>query len=107
MMIHKEKCLELGLPEPQSYQNQQTYVLDIISRGIRLDTRMARYIGIHNLHSIAPLLKKKGYNFTIQHGTVKCPFTETVPSYAVDILSMSPEQIMLFNKERARQGVSK
>ena len=93
MMIHGDKCLELGLPEPRSFDNQQTYVLKVITNGFRLDTRKARYIGIHNLHSIASMLYKKGYQFTLEHGHVDCPFTGKIPPYPVDILSMTPEQI--------------
>ena len=92
-MIHKDKCLELGLPEPMSFDNQKTYVLNVISTGYKLSTRTARYIGIHNLHSIAPILCKNGYQFTLDHGRVKCPFTGKVPPFPVDILSMTPEQM--------------
>ena len=101
MMIHKDKCLELGLPEPMSFDNQQSYVLKVISIGHKLNTRTARYIGIHNLHSVAPMLHKKGYQFTLEHGRVKCPFTGITPPYPVDILSMTPEQIALYKKTKA------
>lgn len=100
-MIHKDKCFELGLPEPKSFHNQQTYVLLLISEGHHINTRAARYIGIHNLHSIASTLKRKGYDYTHKHGTVKCPFTGVVPPYAVDILSMTPEQIATYKKTKA------
>jgi hypothetical protein len=100
-MIHKDKCLELSLPEPASFDNQLTYVLKILSLGFKLNTRIARYIGIHNLHSVASILKKKGYTFTLVHKRVKCPFTGEVPPYPVDELSMTPEQISLLkNKNR-------
>lgn len=101
MMIHKDKCIELGLPEPKSYHNQQTYVLLVISQCHKLDTRKARFIGIHNLHSIASNLKSKRYKFTHEHGVVKCPFTGEVPPYPVDILSMTPEQISRYKKTKA------
>jgi hypothetical protein len=100
MMIHKDKCFELGLPLPASFDNQLTYVLNVIVNGFKLNTRTARFIGIHNLHSIAPILYKKGYQFTLEHGRVKCPFTGKVPPYPVDILSMTPEQIVLFKKTK-------
>lgn len=100
MMIHKDKCLELGLPIPESYENQLTYVLKLISQGHKLNTRIARFIGIHNLHSIAPILHKKGYQFTLEHGRVKCPFTGEVPPYPVDILSMTPEQVAHHKKTK-------
>jgi hypothetical protein len=101
MMIHKDKCLELGLPIPESYDNQLTYVLKVISIGHKFSTRTARFIGIHNLHSIAPILYKKGYIFTLDHGRVKCPFTGKVPPHFVDILSMTPEQIAHYKKTKA------
>lgn len=101
MMIHKDKCLELGLPIPASFDNQQTYVLKVIVDGFKLNTRTARFIGIHNLHSIAPILHKKGYQFTLEHGRVMCPFTDKVPSYPVDIISMTPEQIAHYKKTKA------
>jgi hypothetical protein len=104
MMIHKDKCLELGLPIPASYDNQLSYVLKVISLGHKLNTRLARFIGIHNLHSIAPILHKKGYQFTLDHGRVKCPFTGDVPSYPVDILSMTPEQIAHYKKTKAAKN---
>ena len=106
-MIHKDKCLELGLPEPASFDNQQTYVIKVIVTGIRFNTRMARYIGIHNLHSIAPILKKKGYDFTLQREQVKCPFTGKVPPYSVDVLSMTTEQLTHYQKEKAYSGLTK
>jgi len=102
MMIHKDKCLELGLPLPSSFDNQQTYVIKTISGGIKLNTRKARFIGIHNLHSIASSLARKGYDFTLEHGRVRCPFTNKIPIFPVDILSMSPEQIQLYQESKNR-----
>ena len=101
MMIHKDKCLELGLPEPANFDNQQTYVIKAISTGHKINTRTARFIGIHNLHSIAPILFKKGYKFTLDHGRVECPFTAKVPPYPVDIVSMTPEQIAHYKETKA------
>lgn len=103
MMIHTDKCIELGFSTPKSYHNQQSYVLSVIAKGGKLNTRMARYIGIHNLHSIISKLKKKGHKFTLEHGRVACPFTGKVPPHPVDILSMSYEQIEAYNNERSRQ----
>ncbi|WP_255229479.1 hypothetical protein [Pseudoalteromonas sp. HM-SA03] len=102
MMIHKDKCQELGLPEPLSYHNQLTYVLMVISQGLKLSTRNARYIGIHNLHSLVSILRRKGYQFTLEHGRVHCPFTGIVPPYPVDIVSMSYEQIQLYKSKKSR-----
>jgi len=101
MMIHKDKCLELGLPEPKSHDIQQTYVIKVISSGFQLDTRMARFIGIYNLHSVASTLARKGFKFTLSHGRVKCPFTDKVPPHPVDILSMTSEQIAHYKETKA------
>ena len=48
MMIHVDKCLELGLPEPKSYDNQLTYIKRLLLLGFSFNTRMARYCGIGN-----------------------------------------------------------
>jgi hypothetical protein len=100
MMIHKDKCLELGLPLPASLDNQHAYVLKVIVNGFKLNTRTARFVGIHNLHSIVSILHKKGYLFTLEHGRVKCPFTGKVPPYPVDILSMTTEQITHYREAK-------
>lgn len=101
MMIHRDKCLELGLPEPKSYENQNTYVLRVISEGRKFNTRMARYCGIGNLHSIAPILFRKGYLFTLEHGRCRCPFTGEIPPQPVDILSMTKNQIAHYKKTKS------
>ena len=101
MIIHNDKCLELGLPIASSFDTQITYVIKVISTGVKLNTRKARFIGIHNLHSIASTLQKKGYKFTLEHGRVKCPFTGEFPHQYVDILSMTTEQISHYKKTKA------
>jgi len=93
MMIHKEKCLELGLPEPMSFDNQETYIVKIMVLGFTINTRMARFVGIHNLHSIAPKLYKKGYEFEHENMRVSCPFTGKTPNQTVIVLSMTTPQI--------------
>lgn len=103
MMIHTDKCIELGLPAPKSYHNQLSYVLSVITQGIKLNTRLARYIGIHNLHSLISALKRKGYKFTLEHGRVPCPFTGKIPPHPVDILSMNYKQIKAYKNERSRE----
>ena len=104
MMIHKDKCLELGLPEPKSYDNQLTYIKQLLLLGIRFNTRMARYCGIGNLHSLVTPLKKKGIEFNLDHGRVKCHFTGTTPPHPVDIISMTPEQVALYKKTKAAKN---
>lgn len=103
MMIHTDKCIELGLPAPKSYHNQLSYVISLITQGIKLNTREARYIGIHNLHSLISTLKRKGHKHTLEHGRVYCPFTGETPSQPVDILSMNYVQIEAYKNERSRE----
>lgn len=100
-MIYKDKCLELGLPEPASFDNQITYVTKVITSGYRLNTRIARYIGIHNLHSLIPIIAKRGLIFVLEHGRVNCPFTKEIPPYPVDIVYMTTEQLTDYQKEKA------
>lgn len=102
MMIHKDKCQELGLPEPQSYHNQLTYVLMAMTQGFTLNTRTARYIGIHNLHSVVSTLKRKGHKFTHKKKRVYCPRDKLVPPYPVVTVSMSYEQIQLYKSKKSR-----
>tara|TARA_B100000809_G_C14678264_1_gene365875 strand:+ start:54 stop:368 length:315 start_codon:yes stop_codon:yes gene_type:complete len=101
MMIHKDKCLELGLPDPKPYDNQLTYIKRLLLLGFSFNTRMARYCGIGNLHSLVAPLRRKGIEFTKVKNLAKCPFTDTTPPYPVDILSMTPEQIALYKKTKA------
>jgi hypothetical protein len=100
MMLHKDKCLELGLPEPLSFDNQISYTKRVLVSGLRFDTRKARYCGIGNLHNLVSLLKKSGVVFNSEHGQAKCPFTGKTPPHHVDIISMTPEQIAHFQKEK-------
>ncbi len=101
MMIHKDKCLELGLPEPKSFDNQLTYIKRLLLLGFDFNTRKARYCGIGNLHSLVTPLKKKGIKFNLVHGRVKCHFTNTIPPQPVDIISMTPEQIAHYKETKA------
>ncbi|WP_289107731.1 hypothetical protein [uncultured Pseudoalteromonas sp.] len=102
-MIYKDKCLELGLPEPQSYQNQEAYVLMSISLGYKIHTYAARYIGIANLHSVVSKLKRKGHNFTHEKKRAYCPQNKIVPPHSVVNVSMSSEQILFYKAKKSRQ----
>lgn len=92
MRLHIDKCLELGLPTPKGFDTEDTYILNAIANGHKLNTRKCRYIGIHNLHSLAARLKRKRFNFTLEHGRVTCPFTNELPTAPVDIVYMTDEQ---------------
>ena len=100
MMIHIDKCLELGLPEPKPYDNQLTYIKRVLLLGFNFNTRIARYCGIGNLHSLITPLKRKNINFTLEHGRVKCPFPGETPPHPVDIISMTAEQIADYKKTK-------
>ena len=100
MMIHKNRCLELGLPEPKSFHTQKTYVLLAISNGHTLDTRTAKYIGIANLHSIAPSIRRAGFQFEHEKRFAIDYETGEVPPYKVIHLSMTPEQIAYYKEAK-------
>lgn len=106
MMIHKDKCIELGLPKPKSFHTQKTYLIESVAAGYTYDTRISRYIGIHNLHSIASAILKKAPDLlTLKHGRVLCPFTGKRPSQHVDIIYMTPRQQQAYkqrNKKAAK-----
>jgi hypothetical protein len=103
MMIYKEKCLELGLPEPKSYDNQLTYIKRLLLSGFSFNTHMARYCGIGNLHSLVAPLRKKGVEFIKVKSLVKCLFTGEIHPFPVIVLSMTPEQIALYKKTKAAE----
>ena len=92
MMIHKDKCQEIGLPESKSYESQQNYIFRAMLCGTKLNTRICRYIGIHNLHSIVSGMNRKKYTFTLEHGRVRCPCTGETPPLPVDIVRMARQQ---------------
>jgi len=98
--INSANCLALGLPFPKKYEKQINYVLRLLLTGYSVNTRIARYIGIHNLHSILSKLKKRGVPFTIDHLKVYCPLVKEVISNPVDKAYMSSEQVSLY-KEKA------
>lgn len=97
IMIHPDKCEELGLPLPKSYDTQPTYVLKAIAKGYEINTRIARYIGIHNLHSVVSKLSKDRHDFTIDKRCVTCPFTNQKPPFPVDVIYMNDAQKLAFN----------
>jgi len=102
MMIHREKCRDLGLPEPKRFDTQSSYLLRAMTNGHRPDTRICRYIGIHNLHSIASALLKKGYEFVRCRGRVPCPFTGKIPIEPVVIIYMTKQQQRAFKSGKKK-----
>ncbi|MGF1740619.1 hypothetical protein L4C34_05995 [Vibrio profundum] len=90
--MYKEKCIELGYPEPRASETQVNYVVRIMLSGLKLHTRNARHIGIGNLHSIAAGLSRKKVEFSLSHVKAKCPETGEVPYHKVDQIWMTQEQ---------------
>lgn len=99
-MIHADKCLELGLPEPKTFETQVSYVLRCMEAGHKLHTRIARYIGIGNLHSIIPALYRMGIEFEKYLGLARCPFTGETPPFPVDWIFMTAEQSKQYRKRK-------
>lgn len=102
MIIHNDKCEELGLPVTKGYETQPQYILRLISSGHTINTRMARYIGIGNLHSVISTLKSRKYEFTLEHGVVYCPFLQSIVNAPVDILSMTAEQRKTYSASKEK-----
>ena len=91
-MILADKCLELGLPNPHQCEEQLAFVKRIILEGDSLNTRVRRYIGIHNLHSIVPKLFKLGIAFEWVNIPVYCLLLKLTPPEPVIVIYMTMEQ---------------
>ena len=100
-MIFKDKCIELGLPEPKDYETDESYILRTIANGHVLNTRMCCYCGIFYLHSIVPKIHEKKYEFTWGLGLAKCEFTHKTPRREVIIIYMTKEQQEQYRNEKA------
>ncbi len=107
MMIRKDKCLEIDLPMPKGYETQIGYVKRLLVSGYRLNTRLCRFIGIANLHSITSALKNKGTMLVVEHGIAKCPETNETPPYPVDIIYMTTDQISEYKKTKPEPTTNK
>jgi hypothetical protein len=105
MNIQADKCAELKLPPPFQLERQIDYVLRVIQQGFGFNTRQARYVGIYNLHSIASSLKKKKIQLEVEHKSVFCPFFCVLINRPVDVVYMTAEQIIQYNKTKtAKKG---
>lgn len=100
MLIRKDRCLELGLPEPKSYQTNLSYVMAAVISGHVLNSRICDYIGVRNLHSVISSKKAKRYNFTKTLGLAFCPASNVIPPYPVDIVYMTDEQRSAYYAKR-------
>lgn len=92
ILLNKARCAELNLPIPHSFYTCESYVLHCISKAYTLDTRMCRFIGISNLHSVVSALKNKGVCLTVSHEKVYDPALQRIIPYPVDVVSMTPNQ---------------
>lgn len=88
-----EACGRLGFPPPYAHEQQIVYVRRLLLEGRSINTRQARFIGIHNLHSIAAELCRKGFPLHIEHKPAADPRTGESPPQRVDHLRMAEEQI--------------
>jgi hypothetical protein len=102
--IHKDKCVELGLPEPKGFDTQYSYVVRGMKLGCRMDTHKSRYIGIHNLHSLVSEMRRKGIPFTLEHKKGYCYFTNEIRPHLVDHIYMTPEQRKALNSSDQTKG---
>ena len=102
-MIPRNKCLELGLPEPNDCQKESNYVLSVISQGLTINTNMARYIGIDDLQDVVYAIKRKGYLFTVEDKEAECPSTGRLTPFPIMVLSMTDEQQALYKNEESRK----
>lgn len=92
MITYKSECIELGFPEPRTFDNQQSYIIYCISNDHTMNTRQARYIGIGNLHTQASNIKKKGHKITVDKVKARCIKTSIILPHPVDIVYMTGQQ---------------
>lgn len=102
-MIRRDKCLELGLPDPHLCQKESNYVFSVISQGLAINTNLARYIGIDDLQDVVFALQRRGYLFTVEDKEVECPSTGRLTAFPVTVLSMTDEQQALYKNEESRK----
>lgn len=100
--IFVDRCLELGLPAPFEHEKQIEYLTRLLTNAIELNTRITRVIGIANLHSLIPILKKKGIKFEHTRKLAVCPITRQLPQNTVNHIWMTSEQIRDYQEEKRR-----
>lgn len=100
--IYKFRCAELGYPEPFEYEKQIDYIIRLLTGGFTVHTRMTRAIGIYNLHSLIPYIRKRGLEFELAHKVVQCPITKHIPPLPVDYIWMTSEQIRCYQESKRR-----
>ena len=88
-----EACIQVGFILPYEKEEQAAYVRRLLREGFTINTRQARFIGIHNLHSIAAELRRKGFPLLIDHMPAMDPRTGELPPQLVDWLSTTTGQL--------------
>lgn len=91
-MLYRDRIQQLGLPEYKGGKHRH-YLTKLLLQGLRINTRMCRFIGIGNLHSEISTLKEKS---RLPHskvlGLVADPVTGEIPPNEVLIVWMTQEQ---------------
>lgn len=100
LAISHDKCAAIGFLEPKKCETQSSYIIRLLLKGFVVTTRDCRFIEIANLHSVIPVLKKKGYKFTLEHKKAYCHTCKETPPYVVDVIYMSNYQRFLASNEK-------
>lgn len=102
MGLYTHHINKLGLPAPKYGEKQIHYLKRVLLNGYILNTRICRFIGIGNLHSLISSLKKQHFPHTVEHLKVVDPYTGELPPHSVDVIWMTPEQILAFRQRDAQ-----
>lgn len=86
----------LGLPLPKPREKQINYIKRVLLSGISLNTRMCRFVGIGNFHSVISEMKKQKIEFYRDKKQAYCSFREVVPPEPVLHVWMSSQQINMY-----------
>lgn len=100
--MYIENIKKLNYPQPYKAEKQTSYIKRILLKGYSIDTRICRYIGIGNLHSIVSHFKKSQFLHTLEHKRVVDPATGTTPPYPVDVVYMTDKQIQVYKRKNAQ-----
>lgn len=87
-----DACVSLGFPMPFKWEDQICYIRRLLLDGHSINTRQARFIGIGNLHSVVPVLRRKGFPIRVWHTQALDPRTGERPPQPVDHISLDIEQ---------------
>lgn len=98
--MYKDKILMLGLPLPKPNEKQTSYIKRVLLEGIELNTRICRFIGIGNLHSIISDFKRSKFPFELEHKMVIDPVTDKLVIYPVNVIWMTLEQRTSYKTEK-------